>query len=190
MLIGDLEIWWLSVNPWRLLVCTCGLRELEQLVGYYFSPRTPWDIRLQLRQNRKFQQPRSRCSSKQKEMSTQLWPAISEAILCFSYVIFRHVNLGLEITCNYQACIASINMRESPSRNYIEKQGTYFLITLFLSYLCSTLIKSVSGYSYVVTDSRRRRSHHLLTPWFCPSLRFLLPSFPPSSRLFSFWPPS
>ena len=27
MLIGDLEIWWLSVNPWRLLVCTCGLRE-------------------------------------------------------------------------------------------------------------------------------------------------------------------
>ena len=31
--------------------------ELGQLVGYDFSPRTPWDIRLQLRQNRKLQQP-------------------------------------------------------------------------------------------------------------------------------------
>jgi hypothetical protein len=66
------EIWW-SVDLWKLLVCTiCGLRELGQLVGYYLSPRTPWDIRLQLRQNRKLQKPRSRCSSKQREMSSQL----------------------------------------------------------------------------------------------------------------------
>ena len=43
-----------------------------------------------------------------------------------------------EITCKYQACIASINMRASPSRNYIEKTSTYFLITPLLSYLRST----------------------------------------------------
>ena len=86
--------------------------------------------------NRKLQQPRSRCSSKQREMSSQLWPAISEAIFCFSYVIFHYVSW--KITCKYQACIASINMRESPSKNYIENQGTYFLITPFLSYLRST----------------------------------------------------
>ena len=56
--------------------------------------------------------------------------------LCY-FQFFHHESW--KITCKYwQACIASIDMRESPSRNYIENQGTYFLITLFLSYLRST----------------------------------------------------
>ena len=51
--------------------------------------------------------------------------------LVFSYVIFHHVNLG-----DYMQifCIASINMRESPSRNYIENKYT-FPNNPFLSYL-------------------------------------------------------
>ena len=60
---------------------------------------------------------------------------VTEAIFCFSYVIFHHVSW--KITCKYQAYIASINRYEGITLQKLYREtSTHFLIThSYLTYL-------------------------------------------------------